>query len=160
MRKLFITGIGFFLIGFVSAQSVSPELVSAAGEHYENTSYQLDWSIGEIAVETYSNASYVLTQGFHQNTYTVTSVDKLAFSDADMKAYPNPASDFITIESSDDTQKELTVELSDIQGKVYLIEKYTATKKKVNLEHFSKGIYFLNVKSEGKTIKSFKIIKN
>ena len=159
MKKIFLLGIGILIAGFVYAQSVAPELISSAGEHYEGTSYQLDWSIGEIAVETYTGTSYILTQGFHQNTYTVSAVKKLKFDNVEITAYPNPTTDFITIENSDKLQKELTVEVVDIQGKIYLIEKYTSDKKKVNFAKFSAGMYFLNVKQNGTTIKSFKIIK-
>ena len=159
MKKILLTGLGILIVCFVSAQSVTPELVSSSGGHYEGSSYQLDWSIGEVAVETYTGTTYTLSQGFHQNTYTVTAVKKLKFDNVEITAYPNPTSDFITIKNSDKLQKDLTVEVADIQGKIYLIEKYTSDKKKVNFAKFSAGMYFLNVKLKGTTIKSFKIIK-
>ena len=160
MKNFMLIFIGIFLMNSARSQTASPELICSGGESFENSTYQLDWSIGEIAIETYTQGSYTLTQGFHQNTYTVTEINRLPFSDINIKVYPNPASDFITIENSEDLQKELSTELSDIQGKIYLNDKFSETKKQINLEAFSPGIYFLNIKSESVTIKTFKIIKN
>lgn len=160
MKKTILIAAGIFIAGFLSAQTVTPELVSSAGEHFENSSYRLDWSIGEPAIETYTNTSYTLTQGFHQNTYTVTEIKSLKFSKIDITAYPNPASDFITIETFDDMLQNTIIELTDMQGRIFLEENYTERKKTINLLNFSEGIYFINVKSNGRIIKSFKIIKN
>lgn len=160
MKRIIFLGIGLLFGGFISAQSVAPEVVGSAGEHFENATYQMDWTVGEVAIETYSNATYTLTQGFHQNTYTVTAIENPTSQDVRMTAYPNPASDFITIENTEDSNMEYSIVLTDINGKTYLIEKYFDSKKKINLSKYSKGIYFINVKSGNKTIKSFKVIKN
>ena len=159
MKKFMLIFIGVFLINSARSQTASPELISSGGESFENATYQLDWSTGEIAVETYTQGSYTLTQGFHQDTYTVTALDELLFSDVKITAYPNPVNNFITIKNPESLEKELSIELSDTQGKIYLNDKFSETKKQINLEAFSSGIYFLNIKSESVTIKTFKIIK-
>lgn len=48
------------------AQSVSPEVVSASGDYFDNGNVSLSWTLGEIATETYSNGNVILTQGFQQ----------------------------------------------------------------------------------------------
>ena len=96
MRRLFLTvGLGFALLG-ANAQTASPELVSSSGDSFNNTSYQLDWSIGECITQTQSADDYVITQGFHQNSYVVTSVEDLR-ADIYMSVYPNPTTDFISL---------------------------------------------------------------
>jgi len=51
---------------YILAQSVSPEVVSSAGDYYENANVSLSWTLGEIATETYTNGNIILTQGFQQ----------------------------------------------------------------------------------------------
>ena len=51
---------------FLSAQSVSPQVVASSGDYYQGTNASLSWTLGEIATETYSNGSTILTQGFQQ----------------------------------------------------------------------------------------------
>jgi len=58
------------------AQSVSPEVVSSAGDYFEGTNASLSWTLGEIATETYSNGTNILTQGFQQPiTVTIAGID-------------------------------------------------------------------------------------
>lgn len=51
---------------FLYAQSVSPEVVSSAGDYYEGANVSISWTLGEIATETYSSGDIILTQGFQQ----------------------------------------------------------------------------------------------
>jgi hypothetical protein len=52
----------FILLG----QTVSPEVVAAAGDYYESANASLSWTLGEVATETYTGTSATLTQGFQQ----------------------------------------------------------------------------------------------
>lgn len=54
------------LPGYILAQSVSPQVVSSAGDYYDNGNISLSWTLGEIATETFSNGNIMLTQGFQQ----------------------------------------------------------------------------------------------
>ncbi len=48
------------------SQSVSPEVISSSGDYFEGSNASISWTLGEIATETYSNGSVILTQGFQQ----------------------------------------------------------------------------------------------
>ena len=61
---------------FLSAQSVSPQVVASSGDYYQGANASLSWTLGEIATETYSNGSVILTQGFQQPvTVSITGVN-------------------------------------------------------------------------------------
>ena len=66
MKNIKILFVAFLLPAFLMAQSVSPEVVSSAGDYYEGSNGSLSWTLGEIATETYSNGTNILTQGFQQ----------------------------------------------------------------------------------------------
>ena len=60
----------------LTAQSVSPEVIASSGDYYKNENISLSWTLGEIATETYSNGSVILTQGFQQPvSVSITGID-------------------------------------------------------------------------------------
>ena len=65
--KKFLTILSLSInIFIVNAQLVSPELISASGDYFENTNSSISFSIGEIATETFHNTFNYITQGFQQ----------------------------------------------------------------------------------------------
>lgn len=48
------------------SQSLSPTVIASSGGYFTGTGASLSWTLGEIATETFSNGSYILTQGFQQ----------------------------------------------------------------------------------------------
>ena len=64
------------LIGF--GQITSPSVISSSGNSYNNGGVNMDYTLGEIVVETQTNTTTILTQGFHQGVIKVnTSVENI-----------------------------------------------------------------------------------
>ena len=159
MRILFLTvGLGFALLG-ANAQTASPELVSSAGDSFNNTSYQLDWSIGECITETQSAGDYVITQGFHQNSYVITAVENLR-ADIEMSVYPNPTTNFISLKVESSKVEGMQYTITDFSGKVLQTENFADDIEQINFSNYAVGTYFISVMENNQLIKSFKIIKN
>lgn len=79
------------------------------------------------------------------------------------RIYPNPANSELNIEFNISDKNNLTFEISDILGQ----QVYTSIEKiypqgtaylNVNVSNFQKGLYILNIYSDGKYINSEKII--
>lgn len=66
MKKLNTITIVWLLSFTVAAQSLSPEVIASLGEYYQNANNSISYTLGEIATETYSAGSNILTQGFQQ----------------------------------------------------------------------------------------------
>lgn len=107
------------------------------------------------------------------NYYKIYAVDKafnysseLVVSDAtlgliknevlDFKIYPNPASDFITIESNN--LKVSAIAIYDILGKQVLSQK-ELTDNQLDVSNLKNGIYFLNISANGNSITKKVIIQ-
>ena len=160
MKRLFFFVIGIIMTNLAFSQTASPELVSSAGDSFNNTSYQLDWSIGECITATHSAGDYVITQGFHQNSYVVTSVKDLRI-DISMSVYPNPTTDLLTVnfvKVSNFDKVKYTV--TDLNGKVLQQTEVTTNQEQLNFSNYAEGTYFISVTENNQLIKSFKIIKN
>lgn len=85
----------------LSAQSLEKQVIGAAGASVSNGSISLDFTVGEAAVTTLSQANFILTQGFHQGEMMTTSVNGLPVSVA-YKIFPNPTADKLWLEMTGD----------------------------------------------------------
>jgi len=159
MKRLFFFVIGIIMTNLAFSQTASPELVSSAGDSFNNTSYQLDWSIGECITATHSAGSYVITQGFHQNSYVVTSVEDLR-TDISISVYPNPTTDFISLKIESSKVEDMQYTITDFSGRVLQTDNFTDDIEQINFSNYAAGTYFISVTENNQLIKSFKIIKN
>lgn len=65
-----ITFIFLLFASQVKAQYISSELISSGGDLFKSNNIQMEWTLGDLAIETYKNGSYV-TQGFLQGSPTL-----------------------------------------------------------------------------------------
>ena len=78
-----------------------------------------------------------------------------------LKIYPNPTSEMITIEFSQEEKIKTSISIMDLNGKVVFKEnlgKFTGTyTKNVDLKPFGTGTYLINIK-KGKDVTSHKVV--
>ncbi len=87
--------------GNLQAQKV----VSANGGTATAAGTQVSWTIGEPITATVTDGTTTLTQGFHQTKLTVTAVDDIQIAGLEIKVYPNPTSDYVTVHFSKVVEK-------------------------------------------------------
>ena len=128
------------MIGF--GQVTSPSVVSSSGASYSNGGVIMDFTLGEIVVETYTNTTTILTQGFHQGDLKVrTQVENISIK---TKIYPNPTTNFLIIELEQNVNAELLV--YDINGKLVIKDKLNdEQKKQLDFGFLNQGNYLLHI---------------
>ncbi|MBN1180691.1 MAG: T9SS type A sorting domain-containing protein [Bacteroidales bacterium] len=137
----------------------SQELVSNGGDNFETLTGSISWSLGEIAIETLSADSIVLTQGFQQSCITIGALHKYSEEiRVQCRVYPVPATDYITVEM-DEYHAKFYLVLYDICGEEVIRERIKSQETKIVLNHLPASDYILRIISNEKIIKSFKIIK-
>ena len=169
MKKilLILTGILFCFTGI--SQSVAPEVYAKSGGHYTGTNAQLSWTIGEPVIETVSNTNNIITQGFHQTSYDITSIKENPDLGYNISVFPNPVSNTLQINISGDVDNSnLKIELMDITGKILIIERWFSPPfggaggglYQLNMKEYATGNYFLRITNEKEQlINSYKIQK-
>jgi len=157
MKNIFILGLLFTLAENLSAQ----EVISAASQSKQVNGYEICWTFGEPLIETVSNGTTILTQGFNQpNLTVVTAIDELSASDLDVKVFPNPTSDFVVVHLIPTTINAV-LSLYDFSGKLLQQHLITGSETCVNLSSYTCGTYILKLYQKDKTpVHSFKIIKH
>lgn len=90
---------------------------------------------------------------------SVLSVDDFTQVDVELILYPNPASTFVNIKMSDNSEIN-NIEINNLIGKRVLFEKTDNDRNlQINISNLSKGVYFIRTKTEHKII-SKKLIIN
>ena len=154
----------FFLSGIaVYAQ----EVVSTAGSHGETTSGSLTWTVGEPVIETITDGTNTLTQGFQQSKLTVTAINDLKFPGIELSVYPNPTNNYLTIEVKTDKQRDLLLSLFDLNGRLILQKKMAGNKQTIKMQNYKPATYILKVtlakdynhKDAMHCVSTFRIIK-
>ncbi|MCD6019641.1 MAG: hypothetical protein K0S53_2762 [Bacteroidetes bacterium] len=102
------------------------------------------------------NASVEIWRFFNKYTLSMlTAVDENQVFSQSLTLYPNPANSVLNIKSENESM--LSVEITDVLGKVVLSEKTTT--HSISLTHMQTGIYFVSVKNESGAVANMKFIK-
>ena len=141
---------------FLQAQ----EVVTTAGSYGETTSGSLSWTIGEPVIETITDGTNTLTQGFQQSKLTVTAINDLKVPGIELSVYPNPTNSFLSIEVKADKQRDLLLSLFDINGKLILQKKMTGSKQTIKMQNYKPATYILKVTEGNKEINTYQIVKH
>jgi hypothetical protein len=146
----------FFLAGvMVSAQ----EVVSSNGDSKSAAGYEVSWTVGEAVIATMIGSTNTLTQGFQQTRLTVTAVTDLLYPGLEIKVFPNPTQEFITIRFSEYIE-DTRYSLYDLRGKLIENKLINAADTEINLKKYASGQYILKLTNKSRqAIQTFQIIK-
>ncbi|OYT17645.1 MAG: hypothetical protein B7C24_01425 [Bacteroidetes bacterium 4572_77] len=146
----------------VFGQSLDPNVSSSGGDYFQNDQNSLSWTIGETIISTLENDAF-LTQGFHQDTYTVIGIKENAISDISINIFPNPTRDLLNIQyqSTDNKQEDIIIQLLDMSGRVLKEEKHYSSSQiiQINLQSYERAYYLLRIINK-KQINTYKIVKS
>lgn len=66
-KTLSLLFLAVFTGGIAAQVKIAPEVAACAGISFSNDTVDMNWTVGQIAVETFYAEGYYLTQGFHQS---------------------------------------------------------------------------------------------
>jgi hypothetical protein len=103
---------------FASSSLFSQDVIGTAGDSYSTTAGNMDFTIGEVVINTGTNGTEDLTQGFHQPSWTYAGVYDFV-DDYNAVVFPNPTVDLVNINASDFAG--VTFTLQDAAGRIVLV---------------------------------------
>jgi len=101
--------------------------------------------IDDILIYDYAIDENQIDSLYHLGNWAMSVPETNSFS---FNVFPNPTSNNIIIETKENT----TLHVFDINGKLLYETKLTERTSEINLEEFSKGVYFFKAISDDKTI--------
>jgi hypothetical protein len=159
MKSLFACTMLVALLVLNLKISMAQQVVASSGESLANSSGSLSFTLGELAIETKSGSPGILTEGFHQPTITITSLDEPVKVGYSITAFPNPTSDFVNLEIENEELTGLSYILYDATGKDILSGTIENKTTEISFSELKTAIYFLKIETDGKLVKTFKISK-
>ena len=135
------------------------QLVSTAGDYYQNSSGSLSFSLGELAIETFSSTNNILTQGFQQTNLVAVSIKELPGLDYEISVYPNPVKDIVILKIPSDKMTGKQYKLYDSNGKLLQNKLLEKTETEISFSSLAPATYFIKVGEGEKELKTFKIVK-
>jgi hypothetical protein len=169
-KKLILPLIGLGMVYLCNAQSLSPSVISSSGTVNQNDKIQLEWTLGEIAIESHQTTNGLLTEGFHQPILRIEEMEPSGssreeistISDLDISIRPNPVNALLTVDIKSGLDQNGTITLTDLAGQRLqkLETSLFAQQLEWDFSPFPSGMYFLYFHTkEGKLLKTFKVIK-
>ena len=161
MRKaIIIITLSILSLSTLYGQSLAPEVTATSGDFYTGTNATLSWTIGEAVIETFTGANAVLTQGFQQPEFVITSIQKAPSFIYQISVYPNPTSDLIHINILSEDHESFIVELIDLQGKILEYIEMNEQINAIHLKDHASSMYILKVYNKNKQfLQSYRISK-
>ena len=140
----------------LSLNSLGQEVVSTQGDSYSNANGSIDFTIGEVVINTGTDGTNDLTQGFHQTNWNFLGVEDFA-PNYEAIIFPNPTEDVLNIKTS--MFENVTYTLYDAQGKLVLQDILSAEQTPIQVSQLATGNYSLTLSNETQNLKIFKLIK-
>lgn len=154
----------FFISGVkISAQELALQVLVPVAGVTSTSSLSYSQTIGEAAVEVISSSDYVLTQGFQQPGIKISRENPPPGNG--VRVYPNPVTDFVTIELFGEKTREFRIEFFTISGIMLQVENLEFKNQywhiqPFSVENYSKGLFFIRIISKDGVInRIFKIEK-
>ena len=149
----------FFLLGITIAQAQDATI--ASGGDASGGGGSSSYSVGQVVYTTNTAANGSSAQGVQQPyEISVTVGIENPGINLSATAYPNPTSDFLTLNIPTANNNSLVYNLYDINGKLIETKSISAVETTIHINSLAKAIYFLKIIENNKQVKTFKITKN
>lgn len=139
------------VIGFsAGAQSLSPYVLSAAGDYSVAGGYSLSHTTGEMTmVETFTSSGSILTQGFQQPQDGFVRVPGINLPGYSLDIYPNPGAGVFYLQVTSHQTGQLEVRILDVLGQVVqflrLPQENGTQRHSLDLTNCRSGLYIAQI---------------
>lgn len=167
MKKLLIFCCCISLYFGGATQSLDRSVIGSAGETTKQGDFQLDWTLGETAISTYSHSEGQITEGFHQPYISVLPISEqegvTIRQDARFVIFPNPTSAKVQVRATLEETETVHLFLFDALGRQVMPVTKTSGQldQALDLETYQAGTYLLIIRDEhGSILHHAKIVKH
>ena len=148
-----------FVIGFSELQA-QETILSASGNASGNTG-TVSYSVGQIAYLTKSGTDGTITEGVQQ-PYEIlipTGIEVEKGITLECLLYPNPANRYVKLKIEKHDLNNLSYQLYNMNGMLLQNIKIESEETFIPMEDLVKATYVLIITENGKTLKTFQVIK-
>lgn len=131
----------------ICAQTLQNDVIASAGDISRINNLEITWMMGEIFTETYQSGNICISQGFHQPVFNYSEIPQPEKPQFQVKAYPNPTSQFVRIEVTGSSETEnFRFILSDVLGNELINQYFNPLNNNLfDLSEYPGGIMLLKI---------------
>ena len=146
--------------GLGISSGYAQESSNASGGDASGSGGTVAYSIGQVAYTYQTGTNGDINQGVQQalEIYTVGINEEP--TNISLKAFPNPTSDFLSLQFEDYTNEQVDYKIFDLNGKMISSARINGSHTQIDLTSLVKGTYLIEIIEKSKKNKTFKIIKN
>jgi hypothetical protein len=150
------------LLGLALTGLQAQESIHATGGNASGSGGSASYSVGQVVYTTNTGTSGSVAQGVQQpyEISVVTGLEEAKGINLSVSAYPNPTTDYLTLEVKEFDYSNLHFQLYDMSGKLLQSEKITGNQTSIVMSNLVPATYFVKVIQNNKEVKTFKVIKN
>lgn len=158
--KKYALSTGLLLISGL-IQVLAQVTLTSAGGNAKGTGGSASYSFGQVFYSVHSQPEGSITEGVQQpyEISVISGMDAAEEISLDYSAYPNPVTSLLVLRIEDTDTHHLLYQLFDSNGRLQKSENITCDEYIIPMEQYDTGIYYLNVISGDRIVKTFKIIK-
>lgn len=164
MKKVLSLFFGIGTLSLVFAQQTNQSVIAASGNYDQVNTTSIEWTLGELAVQSLEGSNIMLTEGFHQPLLDafLGPPHVLLSSQIKVSVSPNPTQGILKIKINSELDQSAVLSLSTLVGRLVQNETINLSQGGVewNISKYFSGLYLLTLHTEkGQLVRSFKIIK-
>jgi len=158
-KRLQLSAILLFGIGLTGLQAQTS--VNTTGGNASGGGGSASYTVGQIVYQTHTGTNGSVAEGIQQpyEISVVTAIEQTKNINLLVTAYPNPTTDYLTLNISEFKLSGLSYQLLDMSGKLLFNEKITSSQTQIVMSQLVSASYLLVVKQENMGLKTFKILK-
>jgi hypothetical protein len=158
-KKFKLSAVLLLGLGLTGLQA--QESVNATGGNASGGGGSASYSVGQVAYQTHTGTNGSVAQGVQQpyEISVVTAIEEAKGINLTVSAYPNPTTDYLTLEVKEYELSNLHFQLYDMNGKLLQNAKITGNQTSIIMSNLVPATYLLKVIAGNQSIKEFKIIK-
>jgi len=159
-KKLKLSAVLLLGLGLTGLQAQTS--INATGGNASGSGGSASYSVGQVVYTTNTGTNGSVAQGVQQpfEISVVTAIEEAKGINLSVSAYPNPTTDYLTLEVKEYELSNLHFQLYDMSGKLLQSEKITGNQTSIVMSNLVPATYFVKVIQGNKEVKTFKIIKN
>lgn len=137
----------------ISAQSLSPAVISSGGNFYQHSGLTVSQTFGELSLtKTYFN-NLILTQGFQQPEIILNAVQNTDEGNPLFVVYPNPADTYLNIIVHFSDFDNCNIDIIDVDGRMihhHVLNHSLPSMERItlNTSEWVSGLYSLTLHAE------------
>jgi len=166
-NRVKLTAVLLLVLGLTGLQA--QESFNASGGNVSGSGGSVSYSVGQVAYQTHTGTTGSVAGGVQQSYVVVTGLEEAKGINLSVSAYPNPTTDYLTLEVQKFELSNLYFQLYDMNGKLLQNEKITGNQTNIVMSNLVPATYFVkiiqgnkevhHVKSNEVGAKQFNVVK-